>query len=117
MDYLIMNLVRRQVMYSCSGTIFGAIHCCGWFFVFLTAQELLPWRIASVLTSSLPMGMVGVMFWAAERDGLEYIISMMAFFILLVFYIIARLFNLVGVFRSLFYLPIYAFIYNIPHLS
>jgi hypothetical protein len=89
--------------------------------VFPTEQELLLWGIASALTTSLPMGMVGVMIWAAGRDGLEDIISMMAFFVLLFFNIIARLFNLVWVFRSLFYLPTDAFIstwaVNISHLS
>ena len=66
------------------------------------------------------MVVVGILIWAVELDGLEDIISMMAFFILL-FYIIVRLFNLVGGFRSLFYFPTDAFIStwadNIPHLS
>lgn len=103
------------------GVIFGAVHCFGWSFVFPTEQEQLIWRIASVFTTSAPVALI-VLFWIDwNKDGLPYEISLVTIIVSGFFYIIARLFIIVEVFRSLFYLSPDVFIStwadNIPHVS
>lgn len=103
------------------GIIFGAVHCSGWFFAFPTVQELLLWRIASVLTTSVPIVMLGVSWFAADWDDWRRTILWYVTLVSIALYVIARLFIMVEAFRSLFYLPYDAFIStwadNIPHLS
>jgi hypothetical protein len=107
------------------GAIFGALHCCAWNFKFPTFQEHLLWQIASLETAITP-GIVLCCFipFAIFDDHLLGVVSVIIVLILITtfsFYVMARCFLVVEVFRSLFYLPPDAFIStwadNIPRVS
>lgn len=103
------------------GTIFGAVHCFGWFFVFPTEQEQLLWRIASLFTTGAPIFLLGFIWLSKDWRGWIYSAVALVTSVIMFFYIIARLFIIVEVFRSLFYLPpdtfISTWVDNIPHVS
>jgi hypothetical protein len=103
------------------GTVFGAVHCCGWFFAFPTVQELLLWRIASVLTTTAPAIIICITWLEVHFKDWISDILILAGMAIMFLYSVARLFIIVEVFRSLFYLPSDAFIStwadNIPHVS
>lgn len=117
--------VRRDRIFSVflaiAGTTYGAVHCGGWYFTNPTAQELMLWRIAAILITILPTATLGILVVANRWEGFPFTIVMLLFILSLFVYVIARLFIMVEVFRSLFYLPADAFIStwadNIPHLS
>jgi hypothetical protein len=103
------------------GTIFGAVHCCGWYFGFPTLQEQMLWRIASVLTTCIPVLDLIIFFLTEKYIPDSMLTSLILFWGFILFYIISRVFIMVEAFRSLFYLPASAFVAtwadNIPHLS
>jgi hypothetical protein len=105
------------------GTLFGGLHCLAWNFHFPTTTEALLWRICSIATAVLPI--LSLYFscrWAKYVSGLSgwkpdpiprYMFPRLYGYILVAFflvpYILARLFLLVEIFRSLFFLPPEAF--------
>jgi hypothetical protein len=102
------------------GTIFGAVHCCGWTFSFPTLLEQLLWRIASIVTTSCPT----IMFIFSAPLVCLFMPGIglrLAAIVIVAPYVVARLFIMVEVFRSLFYLPPEAYIStwadNIPRFS
>lgn len=104
------------------GTIFGAVHCCGWFFSFPTNLELLLWRIACILTTSFPIIIFcSGLLLGTITDNRYDMPLFLAVLVIVLFYVIARVFIMVEVFRTLFYLPPNAFIStwanNIPQFS
>ncbi|KAE8442967.1 hypothetical protein EG329_002505 [Mollisiaceae sp. DMI_Dod_QoI] len=106
------------------GTLFGGLHCLAWDFQFPSSAEKLAWRICSVLTASLPILMTVPLSFRLFRDELAFIyrrIHSLIVISLLVTYILARLFLMVEIFRSLFFLPPEAFIDtwsgSFPHFS
>lgn len=111
--------------------LFGAAHCVAWNFEFPTALEKLFWRLSSVVTTAaMPFAYlliqildpISVTVFKVESQPriLEYIERVLLVLILVVF-ILARLFITVEVVRSLAFLPPGAFIStwtaNIPHVD
>ncbi len=102
------------------GTLFSGLHCLAWNFHFPTKGEAMAWRVCSVITSVLPILAVvpmGVWIilnpWGKKRNGspaLRLILALVLIFGFLVPYTVARLFLIVEMFRSLFFLPPEAFI-------
>lgn len=120
------------------GTLFGGLHCLAWNFQFPTLEEALAWKICSVLTTSLPIfAIVPFIAWTrlTPRPGsifavlhrprygapvAKFLVGLVLI-ILLITYILARLFLMVESFRSLFFLPPKAFIEtwsgSFPHFT
>ncbi|CZR67162.1 uncharacterized protein PAC_17061 [Phialocephala subalpina] len=127
-----LEIVPLAVGAVVGGTLFGGLHCLAWNFQFPTLDERLAWRVCSILTSSLPIvSLMLMVFWLRmnPRDALlrrnespvsRFIVGS-SLIILLLTYILARLFLMVEIFRSLFYLPPEAFIDtwsgNFPHFG
>jgi hypothetical protein len=106
------------------GAVFGGVHCIAWNFSFPTMTERLLWRIASILTTTLPMVSMPFNFYWLRLHGwsssivkdIPVEVSQTSRFLvgtpllaLIAVYIIARLFIMVEIFRSLLYLPPEAF--------
>ncbi|KAJ9487917.1 hypothetical protein VN97_g5395 [Penicillium thymicola] len=107
---------------------FGATHCVAWNFDFPTAVERLLWRLSSVVTAvALPFAyLISDPIWLkvfkleSQPRILELVEGSLLVLIVVVF-ILARLFITVEVVRSLAFLPPGAFIgtwtANIPHVG
>lgn len=112
------------------GTLFGGLHCLAWSFHFPTSGEQLAWRICSIITTCLPvLSLFPLGLWLSlnrtfeEKMGspaLRFAVATTCMLVL-VTYILARLFLLIEIFRSLFFLPPEAFIEtwsgNFPHFG
>ncbi|KUJ07171.1 uncharacterized protein LY89DRAFT_660914 [Mollisia scopiformis] len=111
------------------GTLFGGVHCLAWNFHFPTPDEQLAWRFCSVLIACLPTlsipALGGWMYLNNERKlnqcpVMSFLIGSICI-LLLAAYILARLFLIVEIFRSLFFLPLEAYIEtwsgNFPHFG
>jgi hypothetical protein len=107
-------------------TIFGGIHITAWNLSFPNPVEQILWRIASIVSTALlpimyivfPLDYVLLRY----RSGLRYIPYRKSLNIIIGgIYVIAKLFLLVEIFRTLFYLPEDAYITtwasNVPHVS
>jgi hypothetical protein len=102
------------------GTLFGGLHCLAWNFHFPTRAEGLAWRACSIVTSVLPiLSVVPMGAWMrlnprnVEPKGsraLRFILDLTLLFGFLVPYVLARLFLIVEMFRSLLFLPPKAFV-------
>ncbi len=103
------------------GIVFGAIHVAGWHFVFPTLVEQTLWRISSILvTCVLPAGIVILAMLSnvvVSGTRVERVLVATP----IVIYIVARLYLLVEIFRTLVFLPPDAFINtwvaNIPSVG
>jgi len=107
--------------------IFGAIHLAAWNFMFPTSIERTIWRITSIFCTSCLFGFFGctAIFSALDNferftdlsDGLLGAISILFFF----GYTLPRLFMIVETFRTIFFLPPFAYIAtwasNVPHIA
>jgi hypothetical protein len=102
-------------------SLFGGLHCLAWRFQFSTSEEALAWKICSILTTCLPiLSIAPFIVWQRRilpathhsRPGGSTIkfLAGLSLVIVLVTYILARLFLMVEIFRSLFFLPPEAFI-------
>jgi hypothetical protein len=110
--------------------IFGGIHVIAWNFAFPTTIELIGWRCASVYLTASSLGLL-MSYWIPImnhqhllRDGLFSALGVVAALplcFLFYLYILARLFILVEIFRTLFFLPAGSFVStwasNIPHVG
>lgn len=102
------------------GTIFGALHCLAWNFYFPTPGEALAWKVCSVATTCLPLlsilpisAWMRLNPWAMAKKGSpvsRLIVGAIGMGLFLIPYVLARLFLLMEIFRSLFFLPPRAFI-------
>lgn len=115
------------------GVLFGAVHCVAWNFHFPTSGEALAWRVCSVLISCLPaLSVLSLSLWmklnprhGGIRDGqsptAKRIVALVLIILFLIPYILARLFLIFEVFRTLFFLPPDAFIEtwsgSFPHFT
>ncbi|UKZ79430.1 hypothetical protein TrVFT333_007183 [Trichoderma virens FT-333] len=102
--------------------VFGGLHAIAWNFAFPSAVELTLWRFASVYTAAAPLCVVLLTIFASKRDSkLGERLPGAIGFILMFGYVLARLFILVEMFRTLFFLPPGSYIStwtsNIPHLE
>lgn len=103
------------------GTIFGGLHCLAWRFDFPTRQEMITWRVCSVLITALPILSIPPLSVWARYNGIELDQkripsrkrNLLAASLLICFflpYILSRLFIMVEILRTLFFLPPEAFI-------
>jgi len=102
------------------GSIFGSIHCLAWNFHFPTKGEALGWKICSIGTAILPPLMLAPLIvwmkmnpYIGEKRGSPLIRALVASIGLggfLLPYLLARLYLLVEIFRTLCYLPPEAFV-------
>ena len=101
------------------GILFGGLHCLAWDLDFPTPIEKTLWHVCSIMIVALPVAaIVPLSIWMrlnprdkAPKEG--WVRSAVAGLILvglILPYVVARLFILVEVFRTLFYLPPEAFI-------
>ncbi|KAI0896522.1 hypothetical protein F4806DRAFT_495824 [Annulohypoxylon nitens] len=99
-----------------SGIPFGGLHCLAWNFEFPTRVELITWRVCSLATTALPLVIMVPIILRAKASNSGFSVPI---FIILIMYILARLFLLAEMIRSLFYLPPRVFIdtwsNGIPH--
>ena len=101
--------------------LFCGIHIAAWNFTFPTRTEAIFWRCASIYaTAFMPI----VVVLGTISDTLEFfedIVFKTVFPLLSILYLMARLFLLVEVFRTLYFLPHRAYLStwatNIPHVS
>lgn len=84
-------------------SVFGAIHCAAWNFQFPSVAESILWKVASVLTVSLPPILVLVGFFVFVAISDWYTVSVLSL------YSLARLYLLLEVFISLRSLPLSVF--------
>ncbi|CAI7575857.1 unnamed protein product [Penicillium glandicola] len=111
--------------------LFGAAHCIAWNFEFPTALERLLWRLSSVLTAvTMPFAYLIALISEPihtksskieSEPGILEVVEGTLITLMIVVFILARLFITVEVFRSLAFLPSGAFIgtwtANIPHVG
>ncbi|KUJ16695.1 uncharacterized protein LY89DRAFT_707221 [Mollisia scopiformis] len=117
---------NQEVWAMIAGTlIFGAIHLAAWNFVFPSRIELVLWRCSSMICTFFT---VLILVSAAPDVFLDRLIpdrtTKFSFFLMktaMLIYVVARLFLLVELFRTLCFLPPSAYIAtwasNIPHLA
>lgn len=101
--------------------LFCGIHVAAWNFTFPTRTEAIFWRCASIYATAF-MPFVAVLVTTIFRlDFLEDIMAKAVVPLLSALYLVARLFLLVEVFRTLCFLPHRAYLStwatNIPHVS
>jgi hypothetical protein len=94
------------------GMVFGAGHCIAWNFDFSTSVELTLWRVASVATAAVMPAMYTVQSVLAQKlfKKIPDTFSILTTYVAVVVYVVARLFLLAEMFRSLFHLPPEAFV-------
>lgn len=107
--------------------VFGGVHVLAWNFAFPTRIELICWRYASVYSAAFPLSLVfiiGIPLILHECVGLPHegeVLGFFLFFLFTLLYIVARLFILVEIFRTLSFLPAGSFVAtwstNIPHVG
>jgi hypothetical protein len=112
-------------------TVFSAVHIAAWNFVFPTPVESLLWKIAAVLCTTMGLvfggGIVILAYLSNKSLGYideKYIIELLvpiAFLLLVVSYVVCRLFLVVEIFRCLCFLPPSAYVAtwatNVPHVA
>lgn len=116
------------VVVSISAVLFGGIHVVAWNFPFPSTIELIFWRCASVYTTAAPFCSILLLFFVApfehSTQGLAY--HLLTLFLSLaaapfVLYPIARLFMIVEMFRTLYFLPPASFTStwapSVPHVA
>ena len=107
------------------GVLFGGVHCLAWNFSFPTQGETIAWRVCSIVISVLPLISIiplGIWmeahpsFWAMgivdkpwNTKSFRFLLGSVLVGGCLIPYILARLFLIVEIFRTLFFLPPDAF--------
>lgn len=129
-------------LFCCGSAIFGGIHVAGWNLQFPSVADMWLWRSCAIATTAIPAtialgfgllgGLAGLVSTVFEKvtkkdtpEWLEFIfvaIVVLAFGILILGYVLARLVLIVEMFRTLFYLPPGAYntpswSIDIPHIS
>ena len=90
------------------GSVFGGIHCAGWFFNFPSSSEAMLWRVSSAVLTGMAFlfpiflmffGILGSIFINSTRLPEQYIVTVYSIIILI--YVVSRLILLVEAFISL----------------
>ena len=103
------------------GTIFGGLHCLAWNLHFPSHTEKIMWRVCSILITALPTSSIPFIILWARYNGIEvdqvpispwkrHLVASVLLLFFAIPYIVSRFFLIVGIFRSLFFLPSEAFI-------
>jgi len=112
-------------------TLFGALHCIAWDFHFPSYVELILWRVASVASMGVPLvGIAGGtlidtiivrQYRGAEKFKSLMMVGEQIGIFPLAAYVLARLFIIVEIFRTMGFLPpgVYKSTWtaNVPHLN
>jgi hypothetical protein len=120
------------------GAVFGGIHCLAWNFEFPTPIESLLWKICAALTTGIPLLSAYPQFVWSDNNGkilrpgsvdettkfwdrINRKVCSATLLVLLIVYLLARVYLMAEIFRSLFFLPPDAFISTgsgqFPHWS
>ena len=85
------------------GVVFGGIHCAGWFFNFPSSDEAMLWRVSSAVLTGVAFLLPLILYLFLENtEGHRRQIFFLAFLmIILLVYVLSRLFLLVEAFISL----------------
>jgi hypothetical protein len=117
-------VLPRLLGLSMPGMVFGAIHMAAWNFVFPTLIERKIWWAASVFCTAVPLtffGIVSLLYILNQGDTAPRVVLLLIIALPLVLYIVARLFLIVEIFRTLCFLPPSAYIAtwatNVPHMA
>ncbi|KAH8131360.1 hypothetical protein FP744_10003754 [Trichoderma asperellum] len=109
---------------SASAAVFGGIHALAWNFAFPSRIELVFWRCASIYSAAAPACSVLFILLSnalPSSNRLAHNTPFILAMFLLVLYPIPRLFIIVEMFRTLYFLPPASFIStwptNVPHLA
>ncbi|CAF9927166.1 MAG: hypothetical protein GOMPHAMPRED_004334 [Gomphillus americanus] len=112
---------------SMFASFFGALHCIAWNFTFPSRIDQIMWQVSSIITTGAPLlfvfsaTIIKVTPLKGVASDLTAIIGGLIFLIFIPSFIIARMFILVEVFRSLGFQPSQAFettwANNIPHIG
>lgn len=101
--------------------VFGSIHILAWNFVFPTIIERTLWWAASILCTTLPLLFLGLLALVFLDLGEKVDLLLLPCLLAIVLYIAARLILLVGIFRTLCFLPPSAYVAtwatNVPHVA
>lgn len=108
--------------------VFGAIHAAAWNFAFPSRTELIFWRCASLYTAIVPLCIMMMAVFKYEltsqrkvKESTGNVVLGYAVIITAFLYIVARLFILVEMFRTLCFLPPDSYVStwasNIPHVA
>ncbi|KAK1751514.1 hypothetical protein QBC47DRAFT_391990 [Echria macrotheca] len=101
------------------GTLFGGLHCLAWNFEFPTEAERTAWRVCSALITALPVAAILPMIiwtklnpWLGEpkHPRARKVLGPSIIILFIVPYVIARLFIIAEMIRSLFHLPQEAYV-------
>ncbi|MCJ1464557.1 hypothetical protein MMC07_003170 [Pseudocyphellaria aurata] len=100
-----------------SGTLFGGIHCLAWNFDFPTPTEAWLWKASSISTTVLPILTIPFTYFWPDPDreigmGLQrgFLLDLVFLVGFAVPYVLARIFIMIEMFRSLAFLPPDAFV-------
>ena len=117
----LVQVDQADIVTSIITILFGAVHCFAWHYDFPSGTERLLWRVASLITTALPIAWTAVysLFLMGEHIGARAVISISA--IVVPFYLIGRAMLLVIAVTSLRSLPYDAYktvrwITFIPHI-
>ena len=85
------------------GAVFGGIHCVGWFFDFPSSVEAMLWRVSSVVLtgSAVLLPLLGIVLASIFVQPLLNRFLIPVYTIILLVYVVSRLFLLVEAFISL----------------
>jgi hypothetical protein len=94
------DVAAYVIMMSVVGTVFGGIHCIGWFFIFPSNNEAMLWRVSSaVLTGITFLFPLLAFLLAVLPDWVGFYLPLPT--IMLLVYVVSRLLLLVEAFISL----------------
>ncbi|KAL6818797.1 hypothetical protein GGI42DRAFT_310729 [Trichoderma sp. SZMC 28013] len=133
LDITVEDTTAEVLAGLAGATVFGAIHVVAWNFAFPSRIELIFWRCASIFTTTTPLGILLLIVFDDLGEiideskhplhqlkkflGSLYIYGSL---LIMVLYIVARLFIIVEMFRTLCFLPPGSYIStwtsNIPHV-
>jgi hypothetical protein len=91
-----------------AGFFFGALYFMAWSFPFPSKVEIIMWRVSTGLTAGGPLlyDIANIVMTRIDKGGIRHTIVLYS---IAVSYLAARLFLIVEMFRSLFFLPAMAF--------
>ena len=102
------ELVASMLFVPVVGVVFGGIHCAGWFFNFPSSDEAILWRVSSAVLTGTAFLLPLLVFFFSKLDDSSLADSFLWVYlflpvsaIILLAYVVSRLFLLVEAFISL----------------